>query len=117
MDSKTFTFKERPSTFSKNTTRKYFTAGDGADMKKSSILFSSNSKEEPYTGYSTSSSNTSGFGKDILNSTKYENDDIGSKTKSQTMYASMIVGKSNSYNSSSGLSGGNNVRELNDKAE
>lgn len=33
------------------------------------------------------------------------------------MYASMIVGKSDYQSSPSGLAGGNNIKELNDKAD
>lgn len=65
MDSKTFTFNDKPSTFSKSTTRKYFGAGDGADMKKSSILFSSNSKEESYNNYTGLTSKANGYGTDL----------------------------------------------------
>ena len=72
MDSKTFTFTDKPSSFSKNTTRKYFGAGDGGDMKKSSILFSSNPKEELYSGYTGLTSKANGYGTDLPTVVKQE---------------------------------------------
>lgn len=97
MNSKTFTFNDRSSTFTKNTGTKYFGTADSGDMKKSSILFSSNPKEESYQGYSPLTSKANGYGMDLPKSTQQENEGPSVRTKSQTMHASMIVGKTNSY--------------------
>ena len=74
MDSKTFAFNDKSSTFAKNTARKYFGGGDGGDMKKSSILFSSNPKEESYTGYSGMTSKANGYGTDLGGFGKYHDE-------------------------------------------
>lgn len=97
MESKTFGSNDKPSTFTKTTTRKYFGAGDAGDMKKSSILFSSNPKEELYQGYSGLTSKANGYGTDLPKPVQQEEEMPATRTKSQTMYASMIVGKSDSY--------------------
>lgn len=96
MEPKTFTFNEtKPHTFTKSTNRKYFgtPATDNLDMKKSSILFTSTPKQETHSSFGTNTFKSKVFPNNQESTPPSENE--GSiRTKSQTMYASMIVPKS-----------------------
>lgn len=90
--------KQIPS-FSKNTNRKYFGAGDTGgvgNMKSSSIEFSYNKPGQHYDDFGTSYKKN-GFSGDSYSSSTQDDDTPTIRTKSQTMYASVIVGKSDAY--------------------